>query len=260
MPPSPSADDPANRWAPFACRWRLQGWEAASVRVSGEVDMATAHRLADTLRGALAYARLLLVDLHELAFMDTAGLHVLLDASARARTQGGRCVLAGAPAQFGALIDVTGTRAHLDLLETPPREPGTSEQIRRNGRTPFANAVNDRVLAARVMAVSDDELWLQAADGSIHRPWAPADDGLPLPAGSAVELYLDATGAVNGWYDPETGLAINQRGLAPGESPATHADLACQGPCGLVWLAPAAARLSERRERCLTCAGSLARR
>ena len=149
MPPNLSADDPADQWGAFACRWRLQGREAASVRVSGEVDLATAPRLDHTLREALAHARLVLVDLREMLFMDSSGLRVILDASVRAREQRGRVVLAGVPAQVEALLDVTGTRPHLDLLETRP-----ADHDDRNGhRTPPDNPVNDRVLAARVMTV-----------------------------------------------------------------------------------------------------------
>ena len=262
MPPTPAADDPAEQWASFACRWRLEGRAAASVRVSGELDLATAGRLDEALREALGYARLIVLDLQAMSLMDSTGLHVIIDAAARARTEGARIVLAGASEQVEKLLDVTGTRGYLDLLEARPPEDVTArmKQAGRNGWTPLDNAVNDRVLTARVMAVSDVQLWIQAADGTIHRPWAPRADGLPVPTGSELELYLDTTGAVNGWYEPQTGLAINQRGLDPGESPATHADLACQGPCGLVWLAPAAARLEDRHERCLTCAGHLAPR
>ena len=247
MLPHQSADNPAERLASFACRWRLEGREAASVRVTGEVDIATAGRLDDALREALGYARLVVLDLRRMSFMDTTGLRVILDTAARARPRGARIVLTGASAQVETLLDLTRTRGHLDLLEAR----------QTNGWTPFDNAVNDRVLTARVMAVSDAVLWMQAADGSIHRPWAPAGDGLPVPAGSTVELYLDDDGAVNGWREPGSGLAIDQRRLAPGEAPVTHADLTCQGPCGLVWHAPAAARLAEYHELCLTCAGSL---
>ena len=255
MPPNPSADEPADqRAATFACRWRLEGREAASVRVSGDLDLATAAQLDATLREALGFARLVLVDLHEMSYLDSTGLRVILDASIRARTQGAHVVLTGVSAQVETLLEVTRTRAQLDLLDPP--HPDRVEQA-RNGSAICDNPVNARVVPARVMAVSDGQLWMQAADGTLHRPWAPAADGLPVPTGSEVDLYLDATGAVNGWHEPHSGLAINQRGLEPAESPATHADLACAGRCGLVWLAPAAARLAHRRERCLTCAGPL---
>ena len=255
------ADGPAERSGSFACRWRLEGREAASVRVSGEVDLATAGRLDEALREALGYARLVMLDLRRMSFMDSTGLRVILDTAARASTNRAHIVLTGASAQVERLIDLTRTRGNLEVLDTRLPDAATSraEQVTGNGWTPFDNAVNDRVLTARVMAVSVAELWMQAADGTIHRPWGPEADG-PVPAGSEVELYLDADGAVNGWYEPRSGLAINQRRLGPGETAETHAELACQGPCGLVWLAPAAARVAEHHERCLTCAGSLARR
>ena len=255
-----STDDPAEGAASFACRWRLEGREAASVGVSGEVDLATARRLDEALHEALGYARLVVLDLRGMSFMDSTGLRVILDTVAQARTKRAHIVLTGASAQVERLIDMTGTRGHLEVLDTRLPEAAPSEQVVGNGWTPFDNDVNDRVLTARVMDVSVAELWMQAADGTIHRPWSPETDGLPVPAGSEVELYLDADGAVNGWYEPRSGLAINQRRLEPGEVPASPADLACQGPCGLVWLAPAAARLAEHHERCLTCAGTLVHR
>ena len=245
-----SADGPAQRADPFACRWRLEGREAASVRVSGEVDIATSAMLAEALREALGYASLVVLDLRRMSFMDSSGLRVILDTAERARATRARIVLTGASPQVETLLDLTGTRGGLDMLETRHSD----------GWTPFDTAVNDRVVTARVMAVSDAELWLQAADGTIHRPWAPEADGLPVPAGSELELYLDAAGALNGWREPGSGLAIDQRRLAPGEAPASHSDLVCKGPCGLVWHAPAAARLVEHHDPCLTCAGPLAPR
>ena len=170
-------------------------------------------------------------------------------------------MLTGASAQLETLLDLTGTRRHLEWLET--RSPGMSRPGSRRSSgagTPFDNAVNDRVAGARVMAVSDAHMWVQAADSTIHRPWAPPAEGFRVAPGTQVEVYFDAAGTLNGWYDPRSGLAINQRGLDPGDSPATHSDLACQGPCGLVWHAPAAARRREGHERCLTCAGSFASR
>lgn len=54
MPSSPSSDRPDDPRAPFACRWRVEGRAAASVRVPGELDIATAEQLEHALREALA--------------------------------------------------------------------------------------------------------------------------------------------------------------------------------------------------------------
>ena len=89
--------------------------------------------------------------------MDSCGLRVVLERAMRARGERAHIVLMGASPQVEKLIDLTGTRGHLELLETQ----------HSNGWTPFDNAVNHRVLEARVMAVSDTELWLQATDNML---------------------------------------------------------------------------------------------
>ena len=116
MPPSPPSGDPDGDWAPFACRWRLEGRDAASVEVSGEVDLATAGRLTEALRGATGAARLVLLDLRDVSFLDSSGLHAIIAATTQARARGGRLVIAGASEQVETLLDLTGTRAHLDIL------------------------------------------------------------------------------------------------------------------------------------------------
>ena len=261
MPPTTPTDGPHGDWPSFGCRWRLEGNAAASVRVSGELDVATAPELEAALDEALGYARLVLVDLSELSFLDSSGLHVILNASTRARAAGARMLLTGASEQVEALLEITGARTHLDVLrpgeEIERARPDRSHRRDEGSIRPFDNPVNASVITARVMAVSDEQLWLQAANGAIHRPWAPVSDGLPVRVGTPIEVYLDRSGAVNGWRDPRSGLAINQRRLEPGSMPTTSSDLACAGPCGVVWRAPAPERLTEHQERCLTCAGSL---
>lgn len=263
MSSTPPSDGPDGDCAPFGCRWRLEGNAAASVRVSGELDIAVAAELEAALDEALGFARLVLVNLRELSFMDSSGLHVILGASTRARATGAHVLLTGASKQVEALLELTGTRDHLEVLrpgeEIERARPDRSHQSDEGSIRPFDNPVNASVIMARVMAVSDEQLWLQAANGAIHRPWAPVSDGLPVGIGTPIEVYLDRGGAVNGWREPRSGLAINQRCLETGSMPATYSDLACAGPCRVVWRAPAGERLEEREERCLTCAGTLVR-
>lgn len=250
---------PPDGHAPFTCQWRREGPGAASVQVSGELDLATGLQLEQALDEALASARLVLLDVGEVSCIDSTGLHVIVTATSRARADGGRLLLTGASKQVEALVELTAMRAHVDVLRPDVEIAGAqpSRASDEDSMRPLDNPVNAGVVMARVMAVSDEQLWVHAANGAIHRPWAPMSDGLPLPIGAAIDVYLDAGGAVNGWLDPRSGLAINQRRLERGENPMTASDLACQGPCEVVWRAPAAARLAEHAERCLTCAGHL---
>jgi anti-sigma B factor antagonist len=55
------------------------------LKVTGELDLATAPRLDDRLRQLRAESRRVRVDLSELEFMDSTGLHVLIDAANEGR-------------------------------------------------------------------------------------------------------------------------------------------------------------------------------
>lgn len=62
---------------PFACSCRHDG-RALTVSASGELDLSTAPMLDAELRRAAGAARDIVVDLRDLAFIDSAGVHVLL--------------------------------------------------------------------------------------------------------------------------------------------------------------------------------------
>lgn len=63
------------------------------MHVAGELDLATAPQLERTLRETQQQARLILLDLRELTFMDSAGVHTIVNASIAARQLGRRLVL-----------------------------------------------------------------------------------------------------------------------------------------------------------------------
>ena len=126
MASAPLSHDPHTDQTTFACRWRLEGRAAASIRVAGELDFATAPQLRTALEEALVYARLVLLDVSELSFMDSSGLRVILDAS-RGGSKGAHVLLVGVSEQVEALLDVTATRQQIDLLhldgDRDPRHP-----------------------------------------------------------------------------------------------------------------------------------------
>lgn len=232
---------------------------AAEVRVAGDLDLATAAVLADTLASAGAAAPLTLVLMEDVTFMDAAGLHVLLDAASAARLAGRKLVVARLRLQVAELLDLLDVRDEFDLVAAEPsafarddRPSGPASQA------PPRNPVNAAIVAARAMAVPDDRLWLQTEDGVVRRAWAPSPIGDLASTGRPIELYVDHRGAVNGWRDVVSGLAVNQRQLGIGGLPRAGVPMVCQGRCQMTWQAPAAARLIEHGERCLTCAGPLA--
>ena len=58
----------------FVCSTSEAGLEAAWVHVAGALDIATAPQLEQALAGAQTRARLVVLDLRELTFMDAAGV------------------------------------------------------------------------------------------------------------------------------------------------------------------------------------------
>ena len=233
---------PAEDPPPFRCTQRHEGPDAASVVVSGRLTAATAPELAETLRAALQGARLVVLDLHAAAGVDEAAARVIIEASTGAREAGKRLLAIGALPQADAPLSSDG----LDWL-LPRALP--EERAR-------ANPVNARILAARVMRVPAPGLWLHSSDGALRRAWT--EDAFAPAAGTPVDLYLAGDNTVNGWHDPRSGLAVNQRWHDPPQAPATASALLCQGPCGVLWRTPAPAALLEHDEHCLTCAGPLA--
>jgi anti-sigma B factor antagonist len=114
----------------FGCSRSNDGLGAAWIHVSGQLDVATASQLKQTLAEAQSDARLIVLDLRELVFMDTAGVHVIVDASAAARRDGRRVVLVRAPDQVHRMFALTGTSADIDVVELDPGEPPLQALVR----------------------------------------------------------------------------------------------------------------------------------
>jgi anti-anti-sigma factor len=107
----------------FSCTLRDSGLDAAWVRAAGELDIATAPQLEQTLRQAEARARRVVLDLRELTFMDSCGLHAIVDASIRARAAGNRLVLVRGPSQVDRLIVLSKAADVLEIVDLDPAQP-----------------------------------------------------------------------------------------------------------------------------------------
>ena len=108
--------------SPFVCSWSGWGPDAGWVHAAGELDLAASARLARTLEEALHHARLVVLDLRELTFMDSAGLHAIIDAGVRARHERHRLMLVRGPAQVLRLFALTGTGQDVEILDLDPDE------------------------------------------------------------------------------------------------------------------------------------------
>ena len=109
----------------FACSCTDPGVDAAWVHVAGELDFATAPQLERTLRETQQRGRLVLLDLRELTFMDSAGVHTIVNASINARQRGRRLVVLRGSPNVDRLFTLTGSSDAVEIsdLEPSPVEP-----------------------------------------------------------------------------------------------------------------------------------------
>jgi anti-sigma B factor antagonist len=80
------------------------------LRLSGELDLATAPRAADQGAAALELdgMRLLVVDLAAVTFIDSTAIRTLVELRARAEDAGVELRLRGVPARVGRVLQITG--------------------------------------------------------------------------------------------------------------------------------------------------------
>jgi anti-anti-sigma factor len=78
---------------PLAIRVLTQGG-TVRVRVIGEVDLQTAPMLEEALLREVEIGSEVLLDPSEVSFIDSAGLHAIIAAAQRAKSNGGRLALA----------------------------------------------------------------------------------------------------------------------------------------------------------------------
>jgi anti-anti-sigma factor len=110
----------------FVCSRTEGGMDAAWVHVAGALDIATTPQLERTLRETQVQARLVVLDLRELAFMDCSGVHAIVDASIRARRVGRRLLILRGPPNVDRLFSLTETSDQVEIGDVasagPPAE------------------------------------------------------------------------------------------------------------------------------------------
>jgi anti-sigma B factor antagonist len=86
----------------------------------GELDIATADSVKSALEGMQAESPgVLMIDLRELAFMDSTGLQVVLQAARRADAHGGRLVLVRGPRPVQRVFELAQLEGRLRFVDDP---------------------------------------------------------------------------------------------------------------------------------------------
>jgi anti-anti-sigma factor len=94
----------------------------AWVQVAGELDLATSPQLRETLEEAGRAASLVVLDLGELSFIASSGVHVILDIAGEARRNGGRLLIVRGPAQVDRMLELTEVCKQVLTMDLDPAE------------------------------------------------------------------------------------------------------------------------------------------
>jgi anti-anti-sigma factor len=110
-------DGPAR---PFAAVSHESAPGAATIVLTGELDISSAAGVDQQLRHAEREARLVVLDLRRLDFIDSSGLHLIVDAHARIREAGGRLVVVRGPATVQRVFQIARLDEQLEIVDQPP--------------------------------------------------------------------------------------------------------------------------------------------
>ena len=106
---------------PFDCSTWHGTVDADWVHIAGALDIATTPQLERTLRES--HARLVVLDMRDLGFMDCAGVHTIVNASISARRDGRRLVLVRGIPHVDDVFGLTGNADEVEIGELDPDNP-----------------------------------------------------------------------------------------------------------------------------------------
>jgi anti-sigma B factor antagonist len=134
--------------------------------VAGELDLLSSPHLRQTLAEAQLDTRLVVLDLREVTFIDSSGVHVILDAAAEARREWGRLMLVRGSVPVERMLTLTKVADRVLTVDPEPEEPSrglldVADTSRRRGP--------DRCTADGAGVPSGAERRAQAAYGRLSQ-------------------------------------------------------------------------------------------
>ena len=103
---------------PFGCQVR-QGRASAVVEVTGELDLATVEEVRATLDSVTRTKRSITLDLRGLEFIDSSGLHLIVEVDAMARRDGFNFTVVKGPETVQRIFRISGVDDHLVFIDAP---------------------------------------------------------------------------------------------------------------------------------------------
>lgn len=94
------------------------------IALSGELDLSGAAGVADEIvRVEGTDARLIVIDLTGLQFIDTTGVRLIIEADARSRVDGRRLRLLQGPRAIRRVFEIVGMNGRLPFIDDHPEPP-----------------------------------------------------------------------------------------------------------------------------------------
>jgi anti-sigma B factor antagonist len=115
--PDPTADQAGPPPSSFVCSAIRPRPDAVWVHLAGELDIVTASQLEQTLDKSRLEAPLVVVDLREIDFIDSAGVHAIVNATSRARESGRRLLLLRGSRCVDRMFSLAGCSGKLEIGE-----------------------------------------------------------------------------------------------------------------------------------------------
>jgi anti-sigma B factor antagonist len=98
---------------------RRQG-TTATVQLEGECDLATKQSMRDAFSRALKWRpECLVLDLSQLRFIDSTGIHIVVDLAERSQRQHCRLVIIPGPRQVQRVFEIAGLTEALTFIPGP---------------------------------------------------------------------------------------------------------------------------------------------
>jgi anti-sigma B factor antagonist len=93
---------------------------AIMLTISGELDLVSSPALEQALEDLSApEARLVMLDMRGLEFMDSTGIHLLVKADQRAHQAGQKFALIRGTEQVQRMLDLTGVSEQMTIVDSP---------------------------------------------------------------------------------------------------------------------------------------------
>ena len=126
---------------PFVCSSSRGSLDSEWVHVAGALDIATTPQLETSLHES--HARLVVLDLRDLGFIDCSGVRTIVDASISARREGRRLVLVRGIPDVDRVFALTGNGDEVEIGEPDPPDP--LEPLERYG-APFLRIAEEALV------------------------------------------------------------------------------------------------------------------